>query len=82
MDGEAIQQEEDDCYGVVRCHGFFQPERSEHPMKSIAAKRLPSSRFIEQQDAKTFDQQTIADRLILYQQEVPDRASLGDAATR
>ena len=33
---------------------LFQPERSEHPMKSIAAKGLPSSRFIEQQDAKTF----------------------------
>ena len=30
---------------------LFQPERSEHPMKSIAAKGLPSSRFIEQQGA-------------------------------
>ena len=51
VDGEAIEQEEDDCYGVARCHGFFQPE---HPMKSIAATKSPSSRFIEQQDAETF----------------------------
>src|SRR5262249_9563089 len=27
---------------------------SEHPMKSIAVKGLPSSRFIEQQDARMF----------------------------
>jgi hypothetical protein len=46
--GEAIEQEDDECFGVARYHGFFQPERSEHPMKSIAAKGLPSSRFIEQ----------------------------------
>jgi hypothetical protein len=32
----------------------FQHERPEHPMKSIAAKLLPSSRFIEQKDAETF----------------------------
>src|SRR5215472_15938803 len=55
VDGEAIEQEDDECFGVARCHGFSSlNESSEHPMKSIAAGRLPSSRFFEQQDARMF----------------------------
>jgi hypothetical protein len=35
---------------------LFQHERSDNPVKSIAVTKSPSSRFIEQQDAKTFNQ--------------------------
>jgi hypothetical protein len=36
-------------------------ERIRQPMKSIAATKSPSSRFIEQQGAKTFNQPNIAE---------------------
>ena len=32
---------------------------SEHPMKSIAVKELPSSRFFEQQDARMFSRRQL-----------------------
>jgi hypothetical protein len=52
--GEAIEQKDDECFGVARCHGFSSLNESpERPMKSIAARRLPSSWFFEQQDART-----------------------------
>jgi len=54
VDGKAIEQEDDECLGVARCHGFSSLNESEHPMKSIAVKGLPSSRFFEQQDARMF----------------------------
>jgi hypothetical protein len=31
--GEAIEQEDDECFGVARCHGFSSLNESEHPIK-------------------------------------------------
>ena len=55
MDGEAIQQEGDKCFGVARCHGGDPCAKSDNPMISIALARLPSSRIFVQQDARMFN---------------------------
>ena len=56
VDGEAIQQEGDKCFGVARCHGDAIPcAKSHNPMRSIALARLPSSRIFVQQDARMFN---------------------------
>jgi hypothetical protein len=56
VDGEAIQQEDDKCFGVARCHGDANSMRESHnPMRSIALARLPSSRIFVQQDARMFN---------------------------
>jgi hypothetical protein len=58
--GEAIEQEDDECFGVARCHGFSSlNESSEHPMKSIAVKGLSSSRFFEQQGVRMFSRRQL-----------------------
>jgi hypothetical protein len=55
VDGEAIEQEGDNCFGVARCHGSAIPCAIRQPMKSIALARSRSSRFFEQQAGRTFN---------------------------
>jgi hypothetical protein len=55
VNGEAIEQEGDNYFGVARCHGFAIPCAIRQPMKSIALARSRSSRFFEQQAGKTFN---------------------------
>jgi hypothetical protein len=47
--GEAVEQEDDNCFGVARSHGFAFPCAIRQPMENIALARSPSSRFFEQQ---------------------------------
>jgi hypothetical protein len=41
VDGEAIEQKDDECFGVARCHGFSSLNESpEHPMKSYSGETV------------------------------------------
>jgi hypothetical protein len=55
VDGETIEQEGDNCFGVARCHGLTFHARSDNPVRTIILARSRSSRFFEHQDGRTFN---------------------------